>query len=432
MKIVHVSPTYSPVLGGAELHMKELSEGLASRGHDVSVLTVNVTNTADLYHGVHGHLADIEVINGVKVVRVEPQGQAIGSCLRRWLQLPGGWRSLRLLFGEDGLELLALQPQSVQLVSRLVRSRADIVMAMNWHWSPAYYAYLAQRLRHFVFVGIPQFHTGEAWCHRGIYRKMLSSCGAAVAATTHEETFMRNHGAGRVEVVGVGVHPRLFDRPDGAMIRARYALGSAPVVGFVGRQGANKGVVQLIEAMRVVWQWNPEVRLVLAGHRSNEHQDAAVGVTIDALSPSEKQRLIRISQFDDRAKAALYDAFDVFALPSTGESFGISYLEAWMCKKPVIGARIGSTQCVIEDGVDGLLADPMDPRDIASKIMELLSDRDKRVQMGLRGYSKTMANHTWDKVIERVEVLYSDLQAAEHSSKRAPLASGGPVKRFPV
>ncbi len=432
MKLVHISPTYAPVLGGAELHMKELSEGLAFRGHDVTVLAVNAGNTWDLYHGVHGGLVDAEVMNGVKVIRFDPNGKILGSWMKQWLQLTGGWRSLKIAFGEDGLEMLAAHPQSVQLIPYLVRSQADIVMAMNWFWSPAYHTYLARKLRDFVFVGAPLFHTSEAWCHRQIYRKMLASCSAVVANTAHEEKFMRAHGANRVEVAGVGVHPALFACRNGTEIRARYALGSAPVVGFVGRQGVNKGVVQLVEAMRTVWKWNPEVRLVLAGHRSDEHQDIEVGTAIDCLSPSERQRLIRISQFEDKEKASLYDAFDVFVLPSTGESFGLSYLEAWVCQKPVIGARIGSTQCVIEDGVDGLLVDPTDSQDIASKIVELLSDRDKRENMGMRGYSKTIAHYTWDKVVDRVEALYRDLRAAKDSTNARSAIHGDASRRARV
>lgn len=416
MKILHISPTYPPVLGGAELHMKELSEGLASRGHEVTVLTVNARSTRDLFSVVHGNLAEAEVINGVRIVRFNQDGETLGLWMNQWLQFPGGWRSLRFAFGESGFEMLLARPQSIQLIPYLIRSRADIVMAMNWFFPPAYHTYLARKLRDFVFVGAPLFHTSEAWPHRQIYRKMLASCSAVVANTADEEKFMRAHGASRVEVAGVGVHPVLFARRNGGEMRARYALGNAPVVGFVGRQGVNKGVVQLVEAMEMVWRWNPDVRLILAGHRSSEHQDIEIETAIDRLSASQRQRLIRINQFEDKEKSSLYDAFDVFVLPSTGESFGLSYLEAWMCKKPVIGARIGSTQCVIEDGVDGLLVDPTDPKDIASKIVELLSDREKRENMGMRGYSKTMAQYTWEKVVDRVEALYRDLHAAKGST----------------
>ena len=107
MKIIHISPTYAPVLGGAELHLKELSEGLVSRGHDVTVLTANARNSTDLFRGIHGGLTEAEVINGVQVVRFDPNGQTLGAWLKRWPKIPGGWRSLRMVFGEDGREMLA-------------------------------------------------------------------------------------------------------------------------------------------------------------------------------------------------------------------------------------------------------------------------------------------------------------------------------------
>lgn len=416
MKIVHISPTYAPVLGGAELHVKELSEGLVSRGHDVTVLTTNARNSTDLFRGIHGGLPEAEVINGVRVVRFDPNGETLGAWLNGWPQLPGGWRSLRIVFGEDGMEILGLKPQLIPIIPYLLRTRADIVMAMNWHWSPAYYTYLAKQLRDFVFVGIPLFHTAETWCQRPIYRKMLASSSAIVANTAHEEQFARAYGARRVEVGGVGVHPDAFASRNGAAIRARYGIGSAPVVGFVGRQEVNKGVVQLVHAMKIVWRWNAEVRLIIAGHQSTEHQGLAVQSAIKQLTGSEQCRLVRISHFEEAEKPSLYDAFDIFALPSIGESFGLAYLEAWLCQKPVIGARIGSTQCVIDDGVDGLLVDPKSPEDLAEKIITMLSDRDKREKMGMAGYSKTIAHFTWDKVVGRLETLYRDLHAANDST----------------
>lgn len=56
MKILRISLTYAPVLGGAELHMKALSEGLTARGHDVTVLTANAGSLMDLFRGIHGGL----------------------------------------------------------------------------------------------------------------------------------------------------------------------------------------------------------------------------------------------------------------------------------------------------------------------------------------------------------------------------------------
>src|SRR5438093_13296696 len=76
----------------------------------------------------------------------------------------------------------------------------------------------------------------------------------------------------------------------------------------------------------------------------------------------------------------VYAACDVFVLPSVSrlEAFGIVALEAMSTGKPVIVADIPGVREIIEDGRDGLLADPVNPRDLAEKIRRLLSDPEAR------------------------------------------------------
>jgi glycosyltransferase involved in cell wall biosynthesis len=171
----------------------------------------------------------------------------------------------------------------------------------------------------------------------------------------------------------------------------------------VGRQQTTKGVAKLIAAMPEVWRWNPDVRLVLAGHGTPEPE---VEAELGRLAALDRARVVQTGRFGKDEKASIFDAFDVFAMPSTDESFGIGYLEAWLCRKPVIGARIGSTECVIDEGRDGLLVDPDNAEEIAGAIVSLLADRQLRTTMAEAGYAKTIAHHTWDKVTDRMESLY--------------------------
>ncbi|MEQ1844379.1 MAG: glycosyltransferase family 4 protein, partial [Nitrospira sp.] len=134
------------------------------------------------------------------------------------------------------------------------------------------------------------------------------------------------------------------------------------------------------------------------------------------LTSFERSRVIHICDFKDSDKASIFDALDVFVLPSVGESFGIAYLEAWVCGKPVIGADIGPTRDVIQNGVDGLLAKPDDPNDVAEKIVELLLDQRKREQMGQNGRAKTLARYTWDRIIDRMENIYCAVAGRSCSS----------------
>jgi glycosyltransferase involved in cell wall biosynthesis len=412
MRIVHVTPMYFPSIGGCELHIQKLSEGLASRGHKVTVLTANVRNIQELANGIFGGLPDEEVIGAVKVQRFRPNGGVLGSVLKSWYcHVRGGYRSLALLLGKEGVEVFLESPALIQLIPHLVATRMDIMATVNWNYTPAYHAYLARKLKKFILVGIPLFHTAETWCNRPVYKQMLANCDAVVVNTACEASFVREQAATRAEVFGVGVEPSAFEHRDGRAIRARYGLGNYPVVGFVGRSDLNKGVILLLQAMRRVLEWNREVRFVLAGPRAGRRKE--VETFIAGFTEFQRERIVMIDDFPEKDKASIYDSFDVFVLPSTGESFGIAYLEAWMCFKPVIGARIGPTQCVIDEGIDGLLVDPADPQDTAQSIIELLSDSEKRERMGRSGYAKTVAQFTWDKVTDKVEKLYLDLLAAK-------------------
>jgi glycosyltransferase involved in cell wall biosynthesis len=327
------------------------------------------------------------------------------------LALPGGYRTLSRLLTADGLEMLSRSPRNLGFLRSIMRSDADIVASWNWHWPLAYYAYLARRLKRLRLVGIPLFHTAEHWAQRPVYDQMIGECAALVANTAHEKDFILSRAptAERIVVAGVGIDPEMFARRDGQDFRTRHAIGAGPLVGFVGQLIGNKGVDKVAEAMPIVWEWNKDVRCVLAGMRSDEFP--RLDEILRDLGPDARKRILILPNFAEGEKASLYDALDVFVLPSTGESFGIAYLEAWMCRKAVVGSRIGSTACVIEEDSDGLLVEPNDPRDIARAIVALLGDPGRRARMGERGHAKTLAQFTWEKVTDRVERLYLDVIA---------------------
>jgi len=413
---------YAPALGGAESHLQRVATGLARRGHEVTVFTADTRNSWELWQGKAAGLPREEVLDGVRVRRLVPSGGTAGKLLDAWQRLPGGYRSGRLIFGEEGLELLVRKPRLAELVPQLLAAQAEIVVSFNWYWPPAYHVYLARKLKRFTLVGIPLFHLAKDWCYRNVYRRMLAACDAVVANTEYEAAFARQQAGVRAEVGGVGVDTDMFARRDGRAIRERHRLGEAPVVGFVGRQAANKGAGTLIRAMRLVWRTRPDVRLLLAGPRPPVERE--LDPLMASLEPAERERIVSIDHFADEEKASIYDAMDIFVLPSTGESFGIAYLEAWMCEKAVIGARIGPTQCVIEEGQDGLLVSPKDPEDTARAILELLSDRVRRQSMGRRGHAKTLERHTWEKVNDRVERLFRDLISG-HTAPKAGYATVG-------
>jgi len=83
--------------------------------------------------------------------------------------------------------------------------------------------------------------------------------------------------------------------------------------------------------------------------------------------------------------AACYGHCELFALPSRGEGFGLVYLEAMACGKPVIGGAHGGAPEVIEDGKTGYLVAHGDAAQLATAMETLLDDATLRGEMGRRG-----------------------------------------------
>ena len=404
MRIVHVIAGYWPRRGGSEVHVQKISEGLARRGHHVTVLT-----TLEPQTGAALPFSRSELVNSVRVVRF-PENAAF----ERFLKLRGAYRLLRAMAPEHRGRMLSRGPLSLRLFMELLRCEADLVGVFGW-WASLlpFKVALAKRYRSWRMVGIPMFHTEESWSREATYPPLLSRCDAIITNTSYEQRFVEERLAREVRILvsGVGVDPDAFADRDGQRIRTRYSMGNGPVVGYVGRIVPSKGIPGLLKAMSTVWQWNPEVRLVLAGPRTlvGMRADQEIDLALAGLSEAERARVLLLGEFDERDKSSIYDSLDVFAMPSMGESFGIAYLEAWMCSKPVIGANMGSTPSVIRDGVDGLLVDPRDPEQIGQAVVQLLKNPAERARLGQAGRTRTVSEFTWDRVIDKIEGLYKQL-----------------------
>lgn len=141
-----------------------------------------------------------------------------------------------------------------------------------------------------------------------------------------------------------------------------------------------KGMDTLITALpRLLTRW-PDLQLVLVGTGDDRAwlEDLAekngVHLHVHFLSGLSYPEI-----------AACYAACEIFALPSRGEGFGLVYLEAMACGKPVIGGGHGGAPEVIQDGVTGYLVQHGDPIQLATSIEALLADPALAKEMGLRG-----------------------------------------------
>ncbi len=151
----------------------------------------------------------------------------------------------------------------------------------------------------------------------------------------------------------------------------------------VGRWAASekyKGADQLIRAVAQLRQTNPDLNLVAAGGGDDLPRLVEL-----AASLGISDRVHFFPGLSREQIAGCYSRADVFALPSTGEGFGLVFLEAMAFAKPVVGVAFGGTTDVIEDGVNGLLVPPHDTQKLSDALSKLLHDEPFRARLGQAG-----------------------------------------------
>ena len=168
-----------------------------------------------------------------------------------------------------------------------------------------------------------------------------------------------------------------------AKTAAPKGFPAGPVVLTVGRWLADeryKGMDTLITALPRLLTQRPELQLAAVGEGDDR-------VWLEDLADENGVRLHVhfLSGLSYAELAACYAHCDIFALPSKGEGFGLVYLEAMACAKPVIGGAHGGAPEVIEDGKTGYLVPHGDAAQLATAMETLLSDPELRKEMGRRG-----------------------------------------------
>jgi phosphatidylinositol alpha-1,6-mannosyltransferase len=191
-----------------------------------------------------------------------------------------------------------------------------------------------------------------------------------------------------------------------AELRPPPSFPKGRVVLTVGRWASSeryKGADALIQAVPALRNSSPDACLVAVGTGDDLPRlrqisaDLNVANHVHFLEGLSRQEL-----------AACYARADVFALPSTGEGFGLVFLEAMAFGKPVVGAAAGGATDLIEDGRNGFLVPPRDVAGLAQALERLLSDSPLRETMGQRGAQIVRERHQFDSFRRALEAILGD------------------------
>jgi len=315
--------------------------------------------------------------------------------------------AVRLLFGFPSV----LLPEYLREVF-IRKPQFDLIVAGVMPYTHLIYpaARLAQRTQT-PWICVPLTHTGTAGeppvrGHLIPYQlRLMKRADAIVTATEAENDALEARGLDRskLRTVGVGVEPDEIAGGDGARFRQRFHV-SGPIVLQISTQTRDKGSIDVVESMKLLWATGSKATLVLIGQIVNDFESYFL-----ALDPLLYERILCLGFVDEQTKKDALDACDVLVMPSRADSFGAVFLEAWLYGKPVIGARAGGIPAVISDGHDGILVEFANVRQIADAINLLLDDATLAGSMGQRGREKVLSRYTREIVCDRMSQVVEDV-----------------------
>lgn len=217
-------------------------------------------------------------------------------------------------------------------------------------------------------------------------------------------------GIRNVEVIhpGVEVADFVVSEEEVKAARAKHG-GDRRVVMFSGTITPRKGIHVLLGAARQV---KADALYLLVGSTSMDRQYASRMMQFananglrDSVSFTGHLRLNELKP--------LYQACDVFVLPSLEEGFGAAMLEAMASGKPLIGSRIGGITLQIRDGWNGFLVEPGNEKELAEKMQYLLDHPEERQRMGENSRRLAEQEFAWTAVADRHLKVYETVAARD-------------------
>ncbi len=349
MRILSILTYYHPHWTGLTQHAQRVAEGLAARGHTVTVLATR--HTFDLPRD--------EMVNGVRVIRL----LALARFSRGMIAPAFPLAAAQLIAEHDVVQIHTPLPEAA-LVGLLCRATKRPLL-----------------MTHHGDVVMPSGPFNQ-FVQTAAYLVLRTAGRLADRVTSYSRDYaahsrLLQHFTHKLSYIYPPVDIPDPDQTAAMTWRAELGLTDRLVVGFAGRWVEEKGFDYLLQALPILRQTHPTVHFVYAGDRAvyddfYERCKPLVEAQAEYLS---FLGLIR----DAQQMANFYHMCDVFTLPSRTDMFALVQVEALLSGTPLVTSDIPGARVVVQETGMGVLVTPHDPTRLAAGIADVL-DHPQRYQ----------------------------------------------------
>ncbi len=376
MRILTVLTYYRPHWTGLTAHAVRVAEGLAARGHTVTVLTIKY----------QPDLPQDEILNGVRVVRLQP----ISRFSRGMITPAFPWAAWQLFSESDVVQIHSPLPEAlmVAMICKLQGRPFLMTHHGDLEMPGGFFNQIVQRIGYSILL-----NTGR-----------LADKVTSYSQDYAEHSKLLQRLKGKLDYV---YPPVEFPRPDhkeAEKWKAQLGLADRRLIGIAGRWVEEKGFDTLLEAFPLIKDQIPKAHLVFAGEREVAYENTFARCKPLVEAMREDITFVGLI-IDPQRMANFYSICDVFALPSRTDMMALVQVEAMLCGTPVVASDIPGARVVVQETGFGQLSPPKDPKRLAEVIVDTLNNLDSyRPSInGVRAvFNTTRTFEKYEKILESI------------------------------
>lgn len=214
----------------------------------------------------------------------------------------------------------------------------------------------------------------------------------------NERVFVAYNGVGR-DIIQRKVSDYLVNK---LQIKGKRILLS------MGRINKIKNLLIMIEALKTIVQYHPDVVLLIAGRGDpKDGYEDKLRRNVIELGLSKYVRFL--GYVEGEAKLDLLNLAEIFLFPSLMDTFGIAAVEAMTCGTPVVGFASGGMPEVVDNGRTGTLVSPGDEKSFIVAVISLLGNKDALSRMSNEAASIIPKKFSWERAAQEHYSLYCRL-----------------------
>lgn len=175
---------------------------------------------------------------------------------------------------------------------------------------------------------------------------------------------------------------------------------------FLGFLSEAKGCYEIPTIVKAVSKVIPNVKFILAGEGTKE----SLNYIMKQIEVNKVENYILFPGWiRGKEKQELLRSADVFFLPSHNEGMPMSILEAMGFAKPIVSTSVGGIPRIVHQNINGLICEPGDVEGLSSALIEILSNQNLLVSMGLKSYEIVRSEYSLEIHLNKIMELYKEI-----------------------